>query len=257
MGNTPAMCGRLVIVVPDLSVLVAPFSVEQQGDFTWEPRFNLAPTQLAPVVTNEPSRRLDLFRFGLIPSWAESKQVANKMINARVETVATSRAFKRALAFRRCIVPVTGYFEWKQERGVKHPQFIHDARGTTLPLAGLWERWHARDGEIVESFAVITRACILHSIHDRMPLTVPWDQIDRWLDPSEQPASALAPILAAEPDLQHVSLHEVAPVVNSPNNDGPECIAPFSAPPPEPDRQLDLFADESAPALRGGAGRER
>jgi putative SOS response-associated peptidase YedK len=241
------MCARLVVVVPDLSVLVAPFQVVRHGTFDWKPRFNLPPTDLAPVVTNEPERRLDLFRFGLIPSWAENKQIASKLINARAETVATTRAFRKALALRRCIVPVTGYFEWQRQGKLKRPLFIHDARGTTLPLAGVWERWHSREGEVIESFAVITRAAagFLSDVHDRMPLVVPWDQVELWLDPEEQSAPRLAPVLNADPDIEHVTAQEVAPLVNSVRNDSPQCIAPYTAPAPAPDRQLDLFGEKA------------
>ncbi|HEX4352748.1 MAG TPA: SOS response-associated peptidase, partial [Polyangiales bacterium] len=191
------MCGRLVVVIPDLSVLVEPFHIARLGPELWQPRFNIAPTQLAPVVTNETDRRLDLFHFGLVPSWANDKKIASKLINARVETVATRNAFRRALTLRRCIVPVSGYYEWQQLPGQKRPLFIHDARNAIVPLAGIWERWHSHDGEVLESFAVLTRpaAGFLRDVHDRMPIAVPWSEIDRWLDPAPQAADALTPIL--------------------------------------------------------------
>src|SRR4051794_26444016 len=105
------MCARLVVVLPDLSVLVAPYGVLQRGALVWQPRFNIAPTQLAPVVTNERDRRLELFQFGLVPSWAKDPKIASKLLNARAEGVATRNAFKGALAQRRCIVPISGYYE--------------------------------------------------------------------------------------------------------------------------------------------------
>ncbi|HEY2734487.1 MAG TPA: SOS response-associated peptidase [Polyangiales bacterium] len=237
------MCGRLVVVVPDLSVFIEPLHVARLGPTLWQPRFNIAPTQLAPVVTNETDRRLELFHFGLVPGWAKDKKIASKLINARVEGVATSNAFKRALAQRRCIVPVSGYYEWQTLHGQKRALYIHDARKTFLPLAGIWERWHSQDGEVLESFAVLTRPAtgFLRDVHDRMPLSVPWSAIDLWLDPAPQDAGALASILQSASAVDHLTAHAVAPIVNSPSNDSPECIAPFVAGAPAPEPQLDLF----------------
>jgi putative SOS response-associated peptidase YedK len=244
------MCGRLVLVVPDLAVLVEPFHVVRQAVLVWQPRFNIAPTQLAPVVTNERERRLELFQFGLVPSWAPDKKIASRLINARVEGVATRNAFRRALAQRRCVVPVSGYYEWQTLKGQKRPLFIHDARAAIMPLAGIWERWHSPAGEVIESFAVITRPSVgfLQDVHDRMPLEVPWHQLDRWLDPDEQSADTLAPILTARPRLDQLTAHEVAPSVNSPRHDAPDCIEPYCAPAPRPEPQLDLFGEPSSPA---------
>jgi putative SOS response-associated peptidase YedK len=246
------MCARLVVVTPDLSVLVQPFHVARFGALTRQPHFNIAPTQLAPVVTNELERRLSLFRFGLVPSWAKDTRIASKLINARVEGVATRNAFRRALALRRCVIPVSGYYEWQTVHGQKRPLFIHDARGEIIPLAGLWERWHSPEGEVIESFAVLTRASrgFLQDVHDRMPLQVPWAELDRWLDPAEQNAEALAPILGSSSAVDHMTAHAVSPAMNSPKHDAPDCIVPFTAPAPPPERQLDLFggAQPSAPS---------
>jgi len=246
------MCGRLVVKVPDLSVFEQPFGVIQRGSFVWEPRFNLAPSQLAPVVTNEAARRLELFRFGLIPEWAADMRRAKLLINARVETVAELRSFRRALATRRCIVPVSGYYEWQVQGGRKRPLFIQAGDAATLPLAGVWERWQSRDGQAIEGFAVLTRpaAGFLQAIHERMPLTVPMQHLERWLDPGEQSPEALATILSSEPDITHWSAREVAPLVNSAHYDAPDCIAPYDGAVVPVDRQLDLFATPAATPQR-------
>jgi putative SOS response-associated peptidase YedK len=242
------MCGRLVVVVPDLSVFVLPFGVKRHAAGVWQPRFNLAPTQLAPVVTNEPERRLDLFRFGLVPAWAAAAHKPKQLINARVETVASRRSFREALAVRRCVIPVSGYYEWQTRGGRKQPLFIHAADGGTLPLAGVWERWQAHDGTSLEGFAVLTRASVgfLQDIHERMPLALPWEHVERWLDPNELSPEALEPILHALPDLEHWSAREVAPLVNSAQYDAPDCLTAYSAAALPPDRQLELFASPAA-----------
>jgi putative SOS response-associated peptidase YedK len=262
--NTLPMCARLVVVLPDLSVLVAPFGVIRRSALPWQPRFNIAPTQLAPVITNERERRLEFFQFGLVSSWAKERKIASKLINARAEGVATRNAFKTALAQRRCIVPISGYYEWQTLKGQKRPLYIHDARGEIMPLAGIWERWRSPEGVVLESFAILTRAAVgfLQDVHDRMPLEVPRNQLDRWLDPDEQSADALAQILTAHPPLENLTAHAVAPSVNSPKYDAPDCIEPYSAPEPPPERQLDLFgapssASRAASGERGSPARSR
>jgi putative SOS response-associated peptidase YedK len=244
------MCGRMVVDEPDISELVKEYAVTEQPSFEWTPRYNLAPTQLAPIVTNDAERRIALARFGLVPFWSESDRTGNKLINARVETVAKRSAFRDALAAHRCIIPVTGYYEWRKTNGEKQPLFIHDPSGRRLPLAGLWARWRAKDGSRLESFAVLTRAAegFLQTIHDRMPLEVPLDQIDRWLDPERRSAAELAPILRAPADVQHLQAYEVSALVNSPRNDSPDCLAPA---PPLADRarQLELFAAVNQPTI--------
>jgi putative SOS response-associated peptidase YedK len=233
------MCGRMVVDEPDIGELVKEYGVTEQPTFEWTPRYNLAPTQLAPIVTNDPQRRITLARFGLVPFWSENERTGNKLINARVETVATRSTFREALAAHRCIVPVSGYYEWRKVNGEKQPLFIYDESGRRLALAGLWARWRAPDGTRLESFAVLTRAAegFLRDIHDRMPLEVPLDQIGRWLDPERRSAAELAAILRAPADPQHLQAYEVSALVNSPRNDSPECLTP-AAPRAS---QLDLF----------------
>jgi putative SOS response-associated peptidase YedK len=225
--DTAKMCGRLVVSAPDLSWLVEAFGVTriELGDRVWTPRFNLAPTQLAPIVTNETERRVALARFGLIPRWAKDLKIGNKLINARVESIATRSAFRSALEQRRCIVPVNGYYEWQKTAHGKRPLFIHDAQAKPMPLAGIWETWRNGDSESLESFAIITRAAcgFLADIHARMPLVVPEQTLDAWLDPHTRDARALASILNSEPQIERWRAWQVSSLINSSQNDGPEC----------------------------------
>lgn len=249
------MCGRLVISEPDLSVFVEPFHVQHLEVPEWQPRFNLAPTQLAPLITNEPERRLSLARFGLIPYWADDPRIANRLINARSEGVARSKVFKPALQTRRGIIPANGYFEWRKSAHGKRPVFIHDPRGQALALAALWERWRDPHGELIRSFAVLTRSAqgFLTEIHDRMPCVLRAEDIEAWLDPEQPPLPKLARILQATGDVAHLEGRPVSALANSPRNDGPECIAEAEEPEDEPasamERQLALF-EGIAPAPR-------
>lgn len=241
------MCGRLVISEPDLSVFVEPFHVQHVDAAEWQPRFNLAPTQLAPLITNEPERHLSLARFGLIPYWAEDPRIANRLINARSEGVARSKVFKPALQARRGIVPASGYFEWRTTAHGKQPMFVHDPRGQALALAALWEQWCDPKGELIRSFAVITRSSegFLRELHDRMPCVLRPNDIEAWLSAEPPPLSQLTRILQAAGDVEHLAGRWVSTLANSPRNDGPECIAEADEPAPQTDaaaeRQLALF----------------
>jgi putative SOS response-associated peptidase YedK len=243
------MCGRFVVSVPDLAELAQAFGIVTDRSGVWLPHFNIAPTDLAPVITNEPERALAQMHFGLQPFWAKSKATAGSskpksgasMINARVETIASKPAYKKALEQRRCIIPVSGYYEWKKIGSKKQPVYIQAKNGNPIPLSGVWERWTTRDGEVIESFAIVTRAAegFMTEIHDRMPLEVPRDQIDLWLDPKQKSEKDLAPVLNASAGADHLKVHPVSTLVNSVSNDAPQLIEEAK---PEEEPQLDLFA---------------
>jgi putative SOS response-associated peptidase YedK len=243
------MCGRLVISEPDLSVFVEPFHVQEVEPAEWQPRFNIAPTQLAPLITNERERHLSLSRFGLIPYWADDPRIANRLINARSEGVARSKVFKPALQARRGVIPASGYFEWRATAHGKRPVFIHDPRGQALALAALWEQWRDPNGELIRSFAVLTRSAegLLKDIHNRMPCVLRPDDIEPWLDPEAPPLPKLASILQAADDVEHLALRWVSALANSPRNDGPECIAEA----PEPGAQLESAAERQLALFEG------
>ena len=242
------MCGRLVISEPDLSVFVEPFHVQQvDGAAHWQPRFNLAPTQLAPLVTNEPARRLSLARFGLIPSWAEDPRVANRLINARSEAAPRSKVWKPALLARRGVVPATGYFEWRPSAHGKRPVFIHDPSGQALVLAAVWDQWRDSSGELIRSFALLTRSSegFLRDIHTRMPCMLEASAVEPWLASSTPATHELASILQAACHVERLAGRWVSTLANSPRNDGPACITEASEPEPPnaaaTARQLELF----------------
>lgn len=237
------MCGRFVVSLPDLAELASEFKVVIDQGGLWTPHFNIAPTDLAPVVTNEPARSLTQMRFGLLPFWAKDGKSGATMINARVETVATKPAYRKALEQRRCVIPVNGYYEWKKVSGRKQPLYIHAKDGKVIPLSGVWERWTTRDGEVISSFAIVTRpaAGFLVDVHDRMPLAVPRDALDLWLDPDPRTPDQLAPVLAASSGVDDLVAHPVSQLVNTVQNDSPALIERVE---PEPPPQLDLFGSD-------------
>lgn len=192
--------------------------------------FNIAPTQKALVVAHgEHGYEAKPLRWGLIPSWAKDEKLGAKTINARAETVTTKPAFRNAFKKRRCLVPASGYFEWRVEEGGKQPYFIHDPAGELLMFAGLWEVWRPAENEDwVRTFTIITGAPgkVSGDIHDRQPLILPPDLWQVWMDGSPEEASAT---LVAAPEAELV-YHAVPKAVGSPRNKGPELVEPIDNP---------------------------
>ena len=195
------------------------------------PRYNVAPTTVCPVLMRREGRRiLACLRWGLVPAWADDPAIGSRMINARAETAPSKPAFRGAFRRRRCLVPALGFYEWK--RGTpKRPFWIHAADGSLLTFAGLWEEWRPKEGAPVRTFTVLTADAgpALRPIHDRVPVVVPPEARDAWMD-AETPADTLAALLHHAPD-DALAADEVSTLVNSPRNDGPELLEPL---PPEP-----------------------
>ncbi len=219
------MCGRFTLH-SRLNLLLRQFALQAGPE--WAPRYNIAPTQTAPVIRLAPStgkREMVLLRWGLVPAWAKDTSIGNRMINARAETVATKPSFRSAFKRRRCLVPADGYFEWQKTAAGKQPYYIHLADETPFAMAGLWESWHADQDDAVETFTIITTDAS-HStrdIHDRMPVILDADAYPLWLDPEFADREALQSLLGSfESDA--LQLDPVSTHVNSPRHDDPQCI---------------------------------
>jgi putative SOS response-associated peptidase YedK len=226
------MCGRVTIQTP-AQALAREFALTGIRAALERPRYNLAPTQLMPVVINDGARMLDAFRWGLIPSWAKDASIGNKLINARGETVAEKPSFRSALKRRRCLVLVDGWFEWKQSTKPKTPYLFRRKDGRPLAFAGLWEEWSAPDtGEVLRTCTLITTGPnrLMAPIHDRMPVILPPEARELWLRPEPQEASVLQPLLVPNED-EPLEAFEVARVVNSPTQDVPACVEQVASQP--------------------------
>jgi putative SOS response-associated peptidase YedK len=188
------------------------------------PGYNCAPTQSLPVVRRgTPGRELVLMRWGLVPAWSRGpEQLKASTINARAETVAEKPAFRAAFRARRCLVPADGFYEWKTEGKRKRPYRFTLKDGRPFALAGLWERWRGTDGLSLESFAIIatTANAVVAPVHNRMPVILPEEAWEAWLDPDNpSPADLLLPLAAEE-----MTATEVSSRVNSPRNNDAGCL---------------------------------
>ena len=220
------MCGRFTLTT-NLGAIAARFGVarflEEVG-----PRYNIAPTQTVIVVNDDGTRHLTRMQWGLIPSWAKDPAIGNRMINARAETVATKPAFRAALRKRRCLIPADGFFEWTPAGRRKQPVYITLKTREPFSFAGLWESWTSPEGEEIWSCTIITTEAneLLKPIHDRMPVILAKDAEAVWLDPTIQDPERLLPLLKPY-QAEEMEVYAVSTKVNSPTNDGPECIEPI------------------------------
>lgn len=235
------MCGRYRLSRRK-QLIEERFEVPPDDSEDWSPRYNIAPTQPAPVIRQhpkEPHRVMTLMRWGLIPMWAKDMSDASRKINARSETASTLPAFRDAMKSRRCLVPADGFYEWQRQAGRKQPYCFEVSDGELFAFAGLWERWKDPSGEWIRSFSILTTTpnAVTSVVHDRMPVILNRDNYDLWLDPAmttvEEVSDMLKPYRA---DLMRSYL--VGPRVNHVSNDDAECSAPLIATPPEPQSRL-------------------
>ena len=222
------MCGRYASTTPP-ETMRALFGYLEQPNFP--PRYNIAPTQpIAIVRTVEGKRHFALVRWGLIPSWVKDPRAFSLVINARGESVNEKPAFKSAMKYRRCLVPADGFYEWKRQGDRKQAYFVRLKGGGPLAFAGLWESWMGPNGEELETAAIVTTQAsrsIAH-IHDRMPVIVPPEAFDFWLDPKVDAQTAAAAIQPA-PDAA-IEAYEVSSAVNRTANDTPALLEPLREP---------------------------
>ncbi len=189
------------------------------------PRYNIAPSQDVPVVIKESEtgegRELRAMRWGLIPSWAKSPQMKFNTINARAEGVESSPVYRDAFKRTRCIVPVSGYYEWKAGSSPKQPYYIYPAEnGDLFALAGLWDRWISPEGEPTDSFTLMTTGAneSIAKVHHRMPVLLVDQEIPLWLGEETVSSEALRRLMQSK-DRGLTQMHPVSPVVNKVKND--------------------------------------
>jgi len=222
------MCGRFTWRAP-ASVIAEQFSLFEVP--LLKPRFNIAPTQPAPVVRMtpekaEPQRQFVALRWGLVPSWAQDPAIGNRMINARAETVADKPAFRSALRRRRCLVVADGFYEWQTAGKRRQPMFIHMRDDRPLAFAGLWESWEGADHSALESCTILTTAAndLVRPVHNRMPVILARQDYGRWLDPAVQKPESILSLLRPCPS-EPMEAYAVDTWVNSPARDDERCLA--------------------------------
>ena len=205
------------------------FGVDRVVTDPLERSYNVAPTdEVYAVAEHEASRRLGMFRWGLIPHWATDRK-GPLNINARAETVATRPAFRDSLRRKRCLLPASGFFEWGPKASGRRPYYVTLTDRRPMAFAGIWASWRDPESrEWTRSCAVITTRAndAIASIHNRMPVILPPEYWDLWLDRDVRSSGAVEPLLSPLPS-EDITRHPVSTLVNSVRNNLPENIAPL------------------------------
>src|SRR5579884_4053338 len=217
------MCGRFTLKI-DVGAIAKKFGAEPT--IHTAPRYNIAPTQNVVSVLRNGSNHLDELRWGLIPAWAKDESIGSKMINARAETLAEKPSFKRLLRSRRCLIAADGFYEWKKEAGGKTPMYITMKDNEIFALAGLWDTWKNADGEQIRTCTIITTEPneLLSTIHNRMPVILPVEAYDEWLDADLHDEHQLVSLLKSYPT-DAMQARAVSRLVNNVQYDSAELIA--------------------------------
>jgi len=236
------MCGRYT-AAKDFSELIKLVGVIMTRAPFLTPRYNIAPTQLAPVIYMERHQpAMKLMRWGLIPSWAKDASVGSANINARSETITEKSSFRKPFQSQRCLIPADGFYEWQSTQNGKQPFRFTRKDGGFFCMAGLWDKWirPPRSGElnlgdgnepdasqVVETFTVITTTpnAMVARVHDRMPVILSPEHYGWWLEPKRFEPDFLKTLLRPYP-AEEMDCHSVSKLVNSAKNDSPECLKP-------------------------------
>lgn len=220
------MCGRFTLTVDPADLREMLELGEVPAD--WQPRYNIAPTQPVAVVTSAQDRKVEVFQWGLIPSWSKDPSMAGRMINARAETLHEKPAYRVPFARKRCLILADGFFEWKALDKGKQPYFIQLQSREPFAFAGLWDHWTSPDGSEKRTCSIVT--CepneLMAEIHNRMPVILDRSTMWDWLDLEAQPIALRALLV---PYAGTMKAHPVSKLVNKPENDSPECVKPEKA----------------------------
>lgn len=219
------MCGRFALT--DTDAIFSRFRAIISEDFKITPRYNIAPAQNIPVIYKEKyhENRVELMRWGLVPFWAKDPKIGYRMINARAETLTQKPSFKHIFKTKRCLVPSSGFYEWKKIDGQKVPYFVAIKSCKIFSFAGLYDNWTDSDGNELRTFTIITTNAnnTLRPIHERMPVILRQEFEEKWLDIKIRDSEWLAEMLKPYPDDQMV-VYPVSREVNNPGNDNPQLI---------------------------------
>lgn len=232
------MCGRYSLT-KELREVEQQFNAKIVG-FDYMPRFNIAPSQPAAVITHQDPHAIQFFKWGLIPFWAKDPSIGNRLINARIETVTEKPSFRHTVNRKRCLVLSDGYYEWKPiDNRTKIPYRICRKDQNAFAMAGLYDSWADAEGREIHSFTILTKPALptFAHIHDRMPAMLLEPQAKFWLDDSIDGKQAIATIDDYPEGL--LNTYTISTDVNSPRNDNAELLEPVLY--DEPGKQGGLF----------------
>ncbi len=224
------MCGRFV-QFSSIRTLESIFPIDSAAE-NITPNYNIAPTQEVLALIHRNERRLEKFRWGLVPSWSKDLKAASRLINARSETASQKPSFRAAFKRRRCLIMADGFYEWHGEKGRKQPFFITLPTKRPFGFAGLWETWQGKDNAeneiLYKSCTILTTAAgeSINPIHHRMPIILQSEAYSAWLDPKIEDVDRLETILQNH-QVRNLSYYPVSKQVNRVQNNSMDCISPL------------------------------
>lgn len=226
------MCGRFTLHLPP-PILASSFRLDEVPDVS--PSYNIAPAEESLVVGENPKtdRRTGVsMTWGLVPHWAENPEdfTAN-LINARAETVDEKPAFRDSFRNRRCVVPASGFYEWKSTDSGKTPYYVYPENEDCFGFAGVWDRWTDESGErSLTTFSILTTSPnrTMSDVHDRMPLILDEENRERWLDPGLTNPEKLKGLTDSTFPADRIEYHPVSERVNNPEYDNEDCVQSIS-----------------------------
>lgn len=220
------MCGRFA-QTREMESIFSRFRFIGEDEAGVVPRYNIAPTQQVPVIFRDSvGDHLEAMRWGLVPHWSKEMPSGKPLINARGETAAEKPSFRTPFKRHRCLVPASGFYEWKRNGSTKVPYFIRLTEGRSMCFAGLWDRWDAADGTVLNSFVIITTFAngLMEGIHDRMPVILREEDEGLWLDVDQHEPKRLKTLLVPYAE-EEMEAYTVSSLVNSVGHDSEDCLA--------------------------------
>lgn len=219
------MCGRFVQKV-DLREAAKIFDAIVEGE--QKINYNVAPRQPIAVIMEDGKRKIVEMLWGLVPRWAKDASIANKLINARSETVAEKPSFRDSFKSRRCLIIADGFYEWQTKDGIKKPFYIYMKDKKPFGMAGLYDLWKDENGKEITTCTIITTEAneFMKSLHHRMPVIISPENYNHWLDPAERDTSKIGSLMKPW-DSNEMDAYEVGILVNSAGYNSAECINPL------------------------------
>jgi putative SOS response-associated peptidase YedK len=217
------MCGRFYLDAPQ-EILESYFNLQAAPALS--PRYNIAPSQdVAAVILADQKRVLKMLHWGLIPFWAKDEKIGHHTINARLESVEAKPSFRAAFKSRRCLIPASGFYEWKALKGGKQPYCIRPKAETIFVFAGLYEHWQSESGKQINSCSILVTEAKepIRQVHDRMPVILSPESYTDWLDPETQDPQLLKSLLTNQV-MPEAEIYPVSKRINNPRNEDVDCL---------------------------------
>jgi len=219
------MCGRYSFYIDDYDKFYSDFEITNKLD-RLEPLYNIVPGMQVPVITKNSPKKIELMKWGLIPFWSKDPKIGYKMINARAEGIETKPSFRKPLKSQRCLVPTSGFYEWKNIGNEKIPYYIKLKKEKVFAFAGLYDIWNDAEGYPLKTFTIITTSPnqLMESIHNRMPVILDVEIENKWLE-IETELKEIIKLLQPFED-KKMEAYPVSKLVNNPANNSNEIIKP-------------------------------